>query len=231
MRPFIGVTCTADDQGRPSVRDPYVRALFAAGALPVPLPFLTTEAEADALLDQLDGVVFTGSDDLDAAHWQEPLHPEAKLMHPARAATELLLARAALRRGTPALGICGGMQTLNVAAGGSLHQHIPDLGRGLEHKDPTFTVRHPVTACAGSRIESLLGERFAVNTEHHQAVARLAPGFVATAHSPDGLVEAWELPAAPFLLGVQWHPERMLEEGAHARIFAALATVAGTRER
>jgi putative glutamine amidotransferase len=231
MQPFIGVTCTADDVGRPSVRDPYVRALFAAGALPVPLPFVTAEREAEALLDRLDGVVFTGSDDLDAALWHEPLHPQAKLMHPARATTELLLARAALRRRTPALGICGGMQTLNVAAGGSLHQHIPDLGHGLEHKDPSFTVRHPVRLRAGSRLAELLGESLAVNTEHHQAVHRLAEGFLAAAYSPDGLIEAWEIPDAPFLVGVQWHPERMLGEGNQARIFAALAAVASGRGR
>jgi putative glutamine amidotransferase len=229
MQPFIGVTCTADGEGRPSVRDPYIRALFAAGALPVPLPFITTEGEADALLDRLDGLVFTGSDDLDAGLWQEPLHPQAVLMHPARAATELLLARATLRRRTPALGICGGMQTLNVAGGGSLHQHIPDLGHGLDHKDPTFTARHPVTARAGSRIAALLGESFGVNTEHHQAVHRLADGFLPTAHSPDGLVEAWEVPDAPFLMGVQWHPERMLTEGRQAGIFHALAAAAVVR--
>jgi gamma-glutamyl-gamma-aminobutyrate hydrolase PuuD len=231
MQPYIGVTCTADDEGRPSVKDPYIRALFAAGALPVPLPFVTTAEQADALLDRVDGVLFTGSDDLDPALWGEPAHPRVKLMHPARATTELLYARAALRRRTPALGICGGMQTLNVAGGGSLHQHIPDLGHGLEHKDPSFTVRHPVTARAGSRVAVLLGGYFTVNTEHHQAVNRLAGGLLATAHSPDGIVEAWELPDAPFLVGVQWHPERMLGEGGQVRIFAALVEAAGGRRR
>ncbi|MHC5212224.1 MAG: gamma-glutamyl-gamma-aminobutyrate hydrolase family protein [Planctomycetota bacterium] len=231
MRPFIGMTCTADDEGRPSVKDPYVQAILSAEALPVPLPFITSEREAEALLDRLDGVVFTGSDDLDAALWEEPLHPQARLMHPARATTELLIACAALRRRTPALGICGGMQTLNVAGGGSLHQHIPDLGHDLEHKDPTFTKRHPVTARAGTRVASLLGETFPVNTEHHQAVHRLADGFQAAAHSPDGLIEAWEIPDAPFLMGVQWHPERMLTDAGQAGIFKALARAAGDGRR
>lgn len=226
MQPFIGVTSSVDDEGRPVVRDPYVRALHAAGARPVPLPFVTGEAEAHALLERLEGLVFTGSNDLDPRLWNEPCHASTVLIHPDRARTELLLARAALSRRLPVLGICGGMQTLNVACGGSLHQHIPDLPGTLEHQDTTYRSRHPVTAQAGSRVAQLLGERFAVNTSHHQAVHRLGAGLLATARAPDGVIEACELEGAPFVVGVQWHPERMLDDEPQRRLFAALARAA-----
>jgi putative glutamine amidotransferase len=211
------------------VRDPYVRALHAARARPVPLPFVDDEAAARALLERLDGVLFTGSDDLDPSLWNEELHGETVLIHPARARTELLLARAALASRLPILGVCGGMQTLNVACGGSLHQHLPDLPDTLEHRDSTYTVRHDVQAEAGSRVAELLGGSFTVNTSHHQAVNRLGAGLVVTARAPDGVIEACELRDARFVVGVQWHPERMLDEGEQLRLFAALASAASAR--
>ena len=228
MQPFIGVTSSVDAEGRPVVRDPYVRALHAAGARPVPLPFVADEAQARALLERLDGLLFTGSDDLDPKLWNEAQHARTVLIHPARAIAELLFARAALAAHLPVLGICGGMQTLNVACGGSLHQHLPDVPGTLEHQDSTYTVRHTVKTEAGSRVAELLGESFAVNTSHHQAVHELGRGLIATAHSPDGVIEACELRNARFVLGVQWHPERMLDEGEQLRLFAALVSAATT---
>jgi putative glutamine amidotransferase len=227
MQPFIGITCSSDPTGEPRVNPLYVRAVHAAGGLPVPLPFVTDLDAAHALLDRVAGMVFTGSEDLDPSLWGEPLHPRAQLMHSARMTTELMLARAVTVRRTAVLAVCGGMQTLNVVRGGSLHQHIPDLAAGLEHSDPSFTRRHPVTAVAGSRLAALCGREFPVNTEHHQAVHRLGDGLVATAHAPDGLVEAWEAPDERFCMGVQWHPERLLELPGHAGLFAALTAAAG----
>ena len=229
MRPFIGVTCSNDPAGAPQVNAHYVRALLAAGALPVPLPFITTAAEASELLERLAGIVFTGSEDLDPSLWGEAPHPATKMMHGARMTTELLLARAVLERRQPALGICGGMQTLNVARGGSLHQHIPDVAAEIRHADPSFRQRHPVAAAPGSRVAASCGTAFLVNTEHHQAVHRLGPGLVATAHAPDGIVEAFEWPEAPFLVGVQWHPERMPQDGGQRQLFEALVAAARTR--
>ncbi len=229
MQPFIGVTCSADSDGQPRVNPRYVLALHAAGALPVPLPFITAEAAAHALLDRLQGIVFTGSEDLDPALWGEPLHAETTLMHASRMATELLLARAVIARRMPALGICGGMQTLNVASGGSLHQHVPDIASLVDHRDPSFLRRHDVQARLGSRLAELLGSRFAVNTEHHQAVNRLGADLVAVAHAPDGIVEAFESCSAPFLLGVQWHPERMLDDARQRRLFDELTSACTSR--
>jgi len=230
MRPFIGVTCSSDPAGAPRVNPNYVRALHEAGALPVPLPFIRTAAEAHELLERLAGIVFTGSEDLDPALWGEPRHPRTELMHDARMTTELLLARAALERRAPTLGICGGMQTLNVARGGSLHQHVPDVAREIEHGDDSYSKRHPVSAVAGSRLATLCGSSFPVNTSHHQAVNRVGAGFVVTARAPDGIIEALEGPDAPFLLGVQWHPERMLDDAVQRRLFEALVGAARTRQ-
>jgi gamma-glutamyl-gamma-aminobutyrate hydrolase PuuD len=229
MQPFIGVTCSSDPSGNPRVNPRYVRALHQAGALPVPLPFLDTIEEAHGLIERLSGMVFTGSEDADPAAWGESLHAATNLMHPARLRTELLLGQAVLERSTPTLAICGGMQNINVAAGGSLHQHVPDLTREINHSDPSFETRHDVLVETGSRLAALCGDRFAVNTEHHQAVNRLADGLVGTAAAPDGIVEAWEAPACAFFVGVQWHPERMLEDAGQARLFSALVDAAGAR--
>jgi len=229
MQPFIGVTCSADSDGQPRVNPRYVLALHAVGALPVPLPFITTEAAAHGLLDRLHGIVFTGSEDLDPALWGESLHPKTTLMHVSRMTTELLLARAVIARRVPALGICGGMQTLNVASGGSLHQHVPDIAALVEHSDPSFLRRHEVQALLGSRMAEVLGSRFAVNTEHHQAVNRLGSGLVAVAHAQDGIVEAFESSVAPFLVGVQWHPERMLDDVRQRQLFVELVAASAAR--
>jgi gamma-glutamyl-gamma-aminobutyrate hydrolase PuuD len=233
MRPFIGVTCSSDPAGQPLVNAHYVRALLLAGALPVPLPYVRTEAEAREVLARLDGLVFSGSEDLDPALWGEPRHPRTELMHPARMSSEMLYAREALAARAPALGICGGMQTLNVACGGSLHQHVPDVTAGgqpaIEHADASYVARHPVELAPGSRLARLLGAELAVNSHHHQAVARLGAGLAAVARAPDGIVEAFEAPGRPFLLGVQWHPERMAGEAGSPRLFEALVEAARSR--
>lgn len=230
MRPFVGVTCSSDPEGQPLVNPAYVRALLLAGALPVPLPYVRTSTEAREVLARLDGLVFSGSEDLDPALWGEPRHPRTELMHPARMSSELLYAREALAARAPALGICGGMQTLNVACGGSLHQHVPDVTAGspdaLEHSDRSYGRRHPVAVEPGSRLAALLGPAPQVNSHHHQAVARLGAGLRAVAFAPDGIVEAWEAPDAPFLLGVQWHPERLGAEAGSPALFAALVEAA-----
>lgn len=238
MRPFIGITCSSDPDGSPVVRPWYVKAVHAAGGLPVPLPFATSQDEADGWLDRVDGVLLTGSEDLDPALWGEAPHPATELMHPRRHATELHLCRAIVaRRATghgprPVLAICGGMQTLNVVTGGSLHQHVPDLADGsVEHSDPALLSRHAVRAVAGSRLATCAGLRFDANTQHHQAVARLGSGLRATGWSDDGLIEAFEGLDGPPLVAVQWHPERMLEDEGQRRLFDALiaaATATGT---
>jgi putative glutamine amidotransferase len=229
MRPFIGVTCSADSDGRPIVRPPYVQALHWAGAIPVPLPFTASQdpAAADAelapILDRLDGILLTGSEDLDSALWNEPLNPAADLMHPARQGTELAVCRALFARDLPCLAICGGMQTLNVVAGGTVIQHVPDLGAHiLDHAVGVEGSHHAVHATEGTLTARLLGSSFETNTAHHQALGRLGRGLLATAWTDDTLIEACEAPDRRFLLCVQWHPERMQDQPGQRALFTAL---------
>lgn len=228
MPAHIGVTCSADDQGRAIVRTPYYRAVHRAGALPVALPFLDDLDVARSLMDRLDGLVLTGSEDLDPALWGQPLHPAVTLMHPARQRTELLLGQAWLERDLPVLAICGGMQNLAVAAGGTIHQHLPELGdHVLDHARSADGPRHAVEATPGSCLAGLLGTSFEANSVHHQGIDRLGAGMTAVAHAPDGVVEAWEMPERRFAVGVQWHPERMPDDERQAGLFRALVAAAG----
>lgn len=223
MRPLIGVTCSADDAGQAVVRVPYVQALHRAGALPVALPFVSSAREAGRLLGRLDGVLLSGSEDLDPVLWNEPLHPLAQLMHANRQRTEMFFCRELLQRPLPLLGICGGMQNLAVAAGGTIHQHLPDLGpQMLDHAAGWQGPRHDVEVAADSLLGELLGAGASTNTAHHQGVATLGEAMIATAHSQDGVIEAYELRDRPFAVCVQWHPERMLDESRQGNLFRAL---------
>lgn len=229
MRPFIGVTSSAEPDGSPVVRPAYVRAVHSAGGIAVALPFLESSEEVEELLARLDGLLLTGSEDLDSALWDEPLNPRATLMHPNRQRMEMLVCEALLRGELPVLAVCGGMQNLTVAAGGSVHQHIPDLpGEHRDHGAGTDAEaeRHPVRCQPGSLIGEFLGQRALTNSAHHQACAALGAGQLATAHCDDGLVEAYEMPGRPFTLAVQWHPERMLDDPGQAALFDALVRAA-----
>lgn len=227
MLPFIGVTSSAESDGSPVIRPAYVRAVTLAGGLPVALPFVEDLSAAHGLLERLGGVVLTGSEDLDSSLWNEPLHRASQLMHPARQRTELLLCQALLERDLPLLGICGGMQNLAVAAGGSIHQHLPDLGdHVLDHSVGTAGPTHTVSAVADCRLAKLVGPRFEANSAHHQAVARLPDLLRPVAHTDDGVLEAFELPGPRFLVGVQWHPEQMPGDAGQQRLFSALVSAA-----
>jgi gamma-glutamyl-gamma-aminobutyrate hydrolase PuuD len=229
MQPFIGVTCSSDPQGCPRVNPNYVHAVHAAGGLPVPLPWILSADEADDVLGRLHGVLFTGSEDLDPSLWGEVKHPKTTFMHPHRMTTEIEMSQAILRRPLPVLAVCGGMQTINVVAGGSLHQHIPDIDDELlEHIDPELERRHGVEALAESLIGEVCGPAFETNTGHHQAINRLGSGLTATAWCTDGLVEAFEGANEVFLVGVQWHPERLLDDPGQAALFTSLTAAART---
>ncbi|MEV6138908.1 gamma-glutamyl-gamma-aminobutyrate hydrolase family protein [Nocardia sp. NPDC051990] len=231
IRPVIGLP-TYLEQARfgawdvPSAVLPhnYVRMVERAGGIPVLLPPIGV-ARAE-LVDRLDGLVLTGGADVDPARYGAP--PDAAL-GPLRADRDdsefelLALARAA---GLPILAICRGLQLVNVAFGGTLIQHLPDL---LGHEDHSGTPGgfHPnrVTTVPDSRVATITGSEFPVNCHHHQAVAILAEGLVATAHAADGTIEAAEATDGPFLVGVQWHPEA---EATDTRLMRALVEAAGT---
>jgi gamma-glutamyl-gamma-aminobutyrate hydrolase PuuD len=221
-RPLIGISAyrlPADFshwRGVDSVLVPagYADGVARAGGVPVVLPPIDERPE-DAL-DALHGLVLVGGADVNPAVYGQEAHPEALAFSDARDRAELALLRGALERDLPLLGICRGMQLLNIAAGGDLHQHIPEITPDpATHKaGPGAWARHEVSVSPGCRLAELIGERAEVVSAHHQAPSRLGDGLVVVAEADDGTVEALELPGKRFALGVLWHPEEDPAGGA-----------------
>ncbi len=214
----------------------YVDKVSAAGGVPVLLPPLP--GVIPAVLPRLDGLVLTGGQDLDPALYGQEPGAHTQVANPDRDASELALLAGAVDGGMPVLGICRGMQVLNVARGGSLHQHLPDLVGTQDHApSPGAYATHRVTVDGGSCLARLLGTPGTpgtpggeplvrtVPTYHHQGVDRLGRGLVVTARADDGTVEAVEDPSLPFCVAVQWHPE----VGQDTSLFDAVVAAARTR--
>jgi gamma-glutamyl-gamma-aminobutyrate hydrolase PuuD len=199
----------------------YVDMVVAAGGVPVLLPSLPAAAPA---VDALDALLVTGGPDVDPAAYGAPRHPRTGPARGERDAAEVAMLRRALDRGIPVLGVCRGLQVLNVTLGGTLVQHLPDeVGHEGHNPSPGVFGTTEVTVDPGSRVAAAVGERVVVRCHHHQAVDRLADGLVATARAADGTVEAVELAGPAFVAGVQWHPE---EVAADCRLFEALVRAA-----
>ncbi|HJQ01297.1 MAG TPA: gamma-glutamyl-gamma-aminobutyrate hydrolase family protein [Jatrophihabitans sp.] len=185
----------------------YAGSVSAAGGAPMLLP-PAGSATTGAVLDGLHGLIVTGGADVDPDRYGQHRHPLTDPARTDRDGWELALVAAALERGLPVLAICRGMQVLNVALGGDLLQHLPDLLSSDQHC-PTVGVhgRHPVSFADGSRLAAILGEQTVVATYHHQAVRQLGERLTATGWTADGIVEAVEYAGADWVIGVQWHPE------------------------
>ncbi len=229
MRPLVGITTYAEPSVRWGVWDlpaaliplAYVRALESAGARVLLVP--PSEEGIEETLDALDGVLFSGGSDLDPATYGDEPHPETNGLRPERDRGELALLRAALERDMPLLAVCRGSQVLNVARGGDLVQHLPDVVGNERHKHtPGAFAEHEVELLEGTRVASLLGERAPVKSHHHQGFGRLGEGLVEAAHADDGTLEALVDPSKRFSVGVLWHPE----EGADAALFVGLVEAA-----
>jgi putative glutamine amidotransferase len=197
----------------PAVVSPasYVRAVQRAGGRPVLLlPDSEDAQDPDGVLDMIDALIVTGgAGDVDPALYAQEPHPETGPVQEERDAYELALVREAIGRRVPVLGICRGMQILNVAYGGGIEQHLPDVVGHEEHRHtPGIFADHEVDLEAGSLAARAAGaERTPVKSHHHQGVREIGDGLVVTGRSDDDTVEALEDPSCPFVLGVLWHPE------------------------
>lgn len=209
----------------------YVNAVRQAGGRPILLPY----GDPADTLELLDGLLLTGGTDFAPELYGGRHHPAMSEILTERDAFEIALARSALQTDLPILGICRGMQLLNVLRGGSLYDHTLDdrADETRDHRDgtPLEQIVHDIRIEPGTRLHAICGVTASpVNSMHHQAVARVGEKLVATAFAPDGVIEAIEDPARPFLLGVQWHPERRQEDAANRRIVEAFVAACVARK-
>lgn len=204
----------------------YVDAVVASGGTVLLLPAVSVDA--DDIFDAIDGLIITGGADVDPENYGEGAHEAAGPFRPDRDEAELALARAAVVRGVPVLGICRGMQVLNVALGGDLVQHLPDVDGTLAHQEsPGVFSSRQVQLDDDSVIGRALGPTVSTSCHHHQAVGRLADGLRIVGRADDGTAEAFESTDGSSILGVQWHPE----QGSDRRLFEAFVGIALTGRR
>jgi putative glutamine amidotransferase len=211
----------------------YLRAVERAGGLPVVLPPLELD-RISPLLDRLSGVLLSGGPDLDPAAYGRAAHPELGPTEPQLDVFEVQLAREADARGLPIFGICRGAQALNIARGGTLHQHLPEITDGSvahRQRQPGSKVTHKVRIAHNSGLGAVVGCRqMSVNSFHHQSIDRLGSGLHAVAWAEDGVIEAVEGRGNSLLLGVQWHAETLVDDPAQLALFRHLVTASKERE-
>ncbi len=236
--PMIGITSSyvQPEDGRfgtVSVGESYIQAVLNAGGLPVIIPVGVSQAGLRDLFARIDGLLLTGGGDIDPQRFQGLPHPRVYGIDLRRDALEISLAQMAAQGGKPFLGICRGIQVINVALGGTLFtdisaQHPHALRHDWYPDIPRNYLAHPVTVAAGSRLAQILGgEEFEVNSLHHQGLDRVPPVLRVVAYAPDSLIEGVELPDHPFGIGIQWHPEWLQEHAPQRLLFEALVKAAG----
>lgn len=231
-KPIIGITveCKSDPadvrtRGNFSLNWNYAQAIAEAGGVPIVIP---PTADPATIADLIDGWLIPGGDDIDAAHFGETNHPKVELQDPARFAIEKeIFAR--IDPAMPVFGICYGCQFLNVARGGTLEQHLPDRVGGDHHTGGTLgpnAIAPESLLAAAAQTDRIVGKSY-----HHQAVGAVGEGLKAVAHHADGTIEAVEATDRPWMIGVQWHPERTLEDPATRRLFESFVAAAAQFRR
>lgn len=227
-RPVIGITTDSNDtDDRYMSTMTYAAAVEKAGGLPLLLPYGVDHALIPRYVDVLDGVCFSGGNDMNPVRYGEEWHPKVAKMEPRREAFEFALIAEVEKRRTPALGVCFGSQLMNVHRGGSLIQFLPEQKPGsLEHrylKEKGPPGRHDIKLDTNSLLGKAIGKsNVSVNTYHKQAVKEIGRGLRVIATAPDGVIEAFEDPTMPLFVAVQWHPERLADEAEHLAPFKLL---------
>ncbi len=234
--PLIGITGSRDKSasGLPvvSLTEAYVNAVIAAGGLPVIIPVNTPPDAYAGLFDRLDGILFSGGGDIDIARFNGQPHPRVYEVDLDRDNLEINLVQMAAKNSKPFMGICRGIQVINVALGGTLYTDIGDQFPGAQRHDwypniPRDHRPHTVNVLPGTRLAEIIGAGDTpVNSLHHQGLQTIAPVLRPTAYAPDGLLEGVELPGHPFGLGVQWHPEWLQSMETMRTLFRAFVQAA-----
>ena len=239
--PLIGITtsCSTSESGasRQGVGEAYIQAVAQAGGAPLLIPNGLPAEALDAFLRRLDGILFSGGGDVSPQRYGASPHPLVSSVDADRDQVEIALLHAAVESNVPFLGVCRGLQVINVALGGSLYEDLLDQLPGAlvhdcypEHEHSYLA--HPVSLMQPSRLAGILNAaEMPVNSMHHQGIRSLAPGLVAVAHAPDGLIEGIELSEHPFGLAVQWHPEHLQAHTAMRRLFGEFIAAARSRPR
>lgn len=231
-QPIIGITCFVDfKEERQRQNETYIQAVLKAGGVPVLLPAVDSEDITKEHAQLIDGLLVSGGPDMDPQYFGEQPVPELGNVNPLMDIYESRLVQLILDLDKPLLGICRGEQVLNVVAGGTLHQDLRRaLPQVLKHgqDQPRWYPSHTVRIAPGTKLAAIFEtEELAVNSFHHQAVAKVAPGFIASAHAQDGVIEAIESQNHRFVIGVQWHPEGMWNQvNNYDSLFAAFVQAA-----
>ena len=228
QRPLIGVPTGREKSqrfyGLPLyiMNQTYIRMLENLGALPVMIPLQMSEATLRGIFERLDGLFLPGGEDIDPSHYGAERHPLLGATDQERDRTELLMARWAVESGMPFLGVCRGLQVLNVACGGTLYQDLHAECPALQKHDYTpptyerYRISHTIRIEPDSRLAQALGAVHEVNSMHHQGINHLGAGLRVVARAEDGLPEAIEVPVLPYMVGVQWHPEELATTDQHS---------------
>ncbi len=236
--PLIGITVdtvSAVDRSHYRLGCTYTQAIKQAGGLPLMIPGDFPLGRIEELRRHLDGLLLTGGSDLDPKCYAGQPHPRLNATNPERDQLEISLVQLAASSGWPFLGICRGIQVINVALGGTLFTDLADQFNGSLKHDyyPTYPrdyLAHRVVLAENSRLRQILmAEEFPVNSLHHQGIRRLASSLNETAYAPDGLIEAVELPGHPFGIGVQWHPEELLNSPRMQALFSTFVQASAQR--
>lgn len=242
MKPLIGITCSLGlgiysltmenmPQEQHRMNDSYVKAVIQAGGIPVVIPAYEDISLVKSVIERLDGVVLSGGGDVNPDLYSRRANAHLGSVSPRRDAVEMAIARYVIREtDKPLLGICRGVQVMNVAMGGDLYIDLPDEGK-LAHSltmYPRYQVTHDITVAENTRLAYIMGAGTnRVNSFHHEAVKKLAEPFVVSAVSvPDDVIEAIELPGERFVVGVQWHPEELTARAEARQLFKSFVAAA-----